>query len=457
MISEPIIEVSQISKMYTIWSSPAARLHGPLLGQLGQLPFVPASARRFCERRSHESFREFYALRDISFSLKRGESMGIIGRNGCGKSTLLQIIAGTLTPTAGEVHLRGSVAALLELGSGFNPEFTGRENIYMNAAIRGLTKEQTDAKIDEIIAFADIGNFIDQPTKTYSSGMLIRVAFAVSVCVLPDVLIVDEALSVGDVFFQQKCFKRIDEIQEAGTSLLFVSHDTASVQRLCDRAILLKDGQAIFEGPPEEAVSRYYAISSGKAALVAPIKAQPIAPVPAVAQDNRFADLRADILEHDILPTARSRHGAGEMKLVAASFVNECGLHAMTVHMQKTATIHLLLKARQAIAAPSTGIQLYDRMNNLVFAAGTRQLRVPLAAFQPDEERIVSFQLDMTVTPGDYTFTVGCGEPSQDGPNAGYIQDRHEGLGPISVYGDNHSTFPFYGIAQLPMRVSVVP
>ena len=180
------------------------------------MPFLPTRARDWCNRHSSQSFRNFHALKNISFTVRRGESVGIIGRNGSGKSTLLQIIAGTLMPTEGEVTVNGSVAALLELGSGFNPEFTGRENVYMNAAIRGMSKEETDAKFGEIVAFADIGDFVDQPTKTYSSGMLVRLAFAVSVCVEPELLIVDEALSVGDVFFQQKCFQRIHTMLNAG-------------------------------------------------------------------------------------------------------------------------------------------------------------------------------------------------------------------------------------------------
>ena len=440
MISEPIIEVCQVSKMYTIWSSPAARLHGPLLGQLGQLPFLPAAARQVCERRSHESFREFYALRDISFSLNRGESVGIIGRNGCGKSTLLQILAGTLTPTAGEVRSRGSVAALLELGSGFNPEFTGRENIYMNAAIRGLTNDQTDAKLDEIIAFADIGDFIDQPTKTYSSGMLVRVAFAVSVCVQPDILIVDEALSVGDVFFQQKCFKRIDEIQQSGTSVLFVSHDTAAVQRLCDRAILLKEGRAVFEGPPEEA---------GKAPELPAVAAR------SATESADVAKLKAEILAHNILPSAKSRHGEHELELIGAMFLNHLGLPSMSVEMLQPATLHLLLRANKPIPVPCAGLHLFDRLNTLVFGAGTRQKRVVVPAMQAGEERIVTLKLTLAVQPGVYTFNLGCSEPSADGPNAGFIQDRHEGLGPIEVFGDTGTTLPFHGLAQLPLEISV--
>ena len=203
-MSSAAITVENVSKAYTVWSSPAARLHGPLLGRLGQLPFLPGGARALCKRLSHDAFRNYYALRDVSLEIRRGASVGILGRNGSGKSTLLQLLAGTLTPTQGDITITGSVAALLELGSGFDAEFTGRENVYLNAAIRGMTRRQTDAKFAEIVAFADIGDFIDQPIKTYSSGMMVRLAFAVSVCLKPEVLLVDEAHSVGDIFFQQE-------------------------------------------------------------------------------------------------------------------------------------------------------------------------------------------------------------------------------------------------------------
>ncbi|MEI8314977.1 MAG: ABC transporter ATP-binding protein [Verrucomicrobiota bacterium] len=183
--SDPVIAVKNLSKAYTIWSSPAARLHGPLLGQIGQWPFLPAVARDFCQRMSHESFRNFYALSDVSFEVQRGESIGIVGRNGSGKSTLLQILAGTLAPSEGQVEVRGRVAALLELGSGFNPEFTGRENVFLNGAIWGIPSREMEKRFDNIAAFADIGEFIEEPVKTYSSGMFARLAFAVAISLEP--------------------------------------------------------------------------------------------------------------------------------------------------------------------------------------------------------------------------------------------------------------------------------
>jgi len=202
-------------------------------------------------------YKEFWALRDINFEVKRGECVGIIGRNGSGKSTLLQIIAGTLNPTIGNVEVYGRVAALLELGSGFNPEFTGRENVYMNATILGLTKAEIDAKYDEIVAFADIGEFIDQPVKTYSSGMYVRLAFAVAINVDPDILIVDEALSVGDVGFQRKCSEKIDSMCQRGVSIFFSSHDLHIVERLCSHALFLSKGICLLNGESKAVVAFY--------------------------------------------------------------------------------------------------------------------------------------------------------------------------------------------------------
>lgn len=202
-------------------------------------------------------YKEFWALKDISFELKRGESIGILGKNGSGKSTLLQIIARTLSPTSGTVKVNGRVAALLELGSGFSPDFTGRENVYMNASILGLSKEETDQRFPEIEAFADIGDFIDQPVKTYSSGMMVRLAFAVQVMVQPDILIVDEALAVGDARFQLKCFARLKKLREAGTSILFVSHSVDQVRAVCDRALLLDHGKTVCMGDAKTTALRY--------------------------------------------------------------------------------------------------------------------------------------------------------------------------------------------------------
>lgn len=241
------IQVDDLSKCYQIYDKPGDRLKQFLF------PRLKPSARR----NGTAYFREFWALRNVSLTVKQGETIGIVGRNGSGKSTLLQIICGTLTPTRGEVRTNGRIAALLELGSGFNPEFSGRENVYLNAAVLGLTKEETDARFDEIAAFADINDFIDQPIKTYSSGMVVRLAFAVAINADPQILVVDEALSVGDELFQRKCFARIEQIRARGATILFVSHSGATVVELCDRAVLLDSGEQLAIGSPKHIVSCY--------------------------------------------------------------------------------------------------------------------------------------------------------------------------------------------------------
>lgn len=247
MSSEIAIKVESLSKCYQIYDQPRERLK----------QFVLPRLQRLVGQQPRQYFHEFWALKDISFEVKKGEAVGIVGRNGSGKSTLLQIITGTLAPTAGSVSTQGRIAALLELGSGFNPDFTGRENVYLNGALLGFSNEQIDEKFDAIAAFADIGQHLDQPVKTYSSGMLVRLAFAVQVQVEPEILIVDEALAVGDALFQKRCFQRIEKLTSDGTTLLFVSHDQESVRTLTNRALLLNKGKAAAWGLSSEVVLEY--------------------------------------------------------------------------------------------------------------------------------------------------------------------------------------------------------
>jgi len=247
MSSEIAIKVENLSKCYQIYDHPRDFLKQAIGSRL----------QRLIGREPRQYFREFWVLKDISFEIKKGETVGIIGRNGCGKSTLLQMICGTLNPTSGNIQTNGRVAALLELGSGFNPEFTGRENVYMNAAVLGLSKEEIDIRFDDIVAFADIGEFIDQPVKTYSSGMMVRLAFAVVAHVDADILVIDEALAVGDAFFQQKCMRYLRDFQSKSGTVLFVSHDISSVTGLCDHAILLAGGSISCISSPEEAAKLY--------------------------------------------------------------------------------------------------------------------------------------------------------------------------------------------------------
>ncbi len=238
-MKENVIELKNVSKIYKLYDNPMDRLKEAL------------NISKKCRH------TEYYALNDINFTIKKGECVGIIGTNGSGKSTVLKIITGVLNRTAGEMNVNGRISALLELGAGFNMEYTGIENVYLNGAMIGFSKEEIDAKLDDILSFADIGDFVNQPVKTYSSGMFVRLAFAVAINIDPEILIVDEALSVGDVFFQVKCYKKFEEFKKMGKTIVIVSHDLSSISKYCDRVILLNKGNKIADGKPKEIVDMY--------------------------------------------------------------------------------------------------------------------------------------------------------------------------------------------------------
>lgn len=341
-----VIRVDRLSKCYQIYDRPHDRLK----------QFVTPRLRSLVGRPPVNYFREFWALRDVSFNVGRGETVGIIGRNGSGKSTLLQMICGTLMPTSGTVETNGRVAALLELGAGFNPEFTGRENVYLNAMVLGLTQEEVESRFDDIAAFADIGQFIEQPVKHYSSGMYARLAFAVAINVDPDILVVDEALAVGDEPFQRKCFARIDAIKNRGATILFVSHSGAAIINLCDRAVLLNAGERLFTGIPKRAVyfgqklgnttddkaveliAEIRRIDAGgeSAAAPAPVAQEAESPAPAPAEDSSVGGLEPffdatfvpDTLSYD---EVGARLGAPMLQTMAGVQVN----HILRGHRYK--------------------------------------------------------------------------------------------------------------------------
>ncbi|WKX26174.1 ABC transporter ATP-binding protein [Tatumella ptyseos] len=248
---EIAIKVNNLSKCYQIYSLPRDRLK----------QFIMPGINKLLRKENKNYFREFWALDSVSFTINKGETIGIIGRNGAGKSTLLQLICGTLTPSRGEVEVNGRIAALLELGAGFNPEFTGYENVYLNGSVLGLTKAEIDEKYNSIIEFADIGRFIDQPVKTYSSGMYVRLAFAVQACIDPEILIIDEALAVGDIGFQYKCFKRMEALKKRGTTIIMVTHSTGSILEYADRCLVMQKGKLI--GNTEDVLSAVLAYEKG--------------------------------------------------------------------------------------------------------------------------------------------------------------------------------------------------
>ncbi len=324
-----------------------------MLGRIGQWPFLPAATRQLCRRLSHESFKSFYALRNVSFSVRRGECVGIIGMNGSGKSTLLQVITRTLQPTEGEIFTRGRAAALLELGSGFNPEFTGRENVFLSGAILGLSSVQIKARFQDIADFSEIGEFIEHPVKTYSSGMQVRLAFSVTTAIAPDILIVDEALSVGDAYFQHKCFARIRKLREQGMTLLFVSHDPGAVKSLCDRAILLDAGVMIRDDAPEAVLDYYNAIIAKHMA-------------------------NHTIQQTETLTGGRSTR-SGNKRVVADSIeLLEHGASVQTVRVGEAVTFRVRANVRHAIEGFTVGILIRDRVGNDVFGTNTHHVLGPL-------------------------------------------------------------------------------
>jgi len=293
------IRVDAVSKQFRIYNRPVDRLKESLT------------------RGRWKTHREFWALSNISFEVEAGTTTGIIGPNGSGKSTLLQIITGTLEPTHGKVWHEGRIAALLELGAGFNPEFTGIENIFMNSALMGLSKAETERLLPEITGFAEIGDFIDQPLKTYSSGMYIRLAFATAIASSPEILIVDEALSVGDAVFQHRCTRRIKEMQENGTTILFVSHDPGAIRALCSRAILLNNGHMAADGAPADVLDRYQKVIMDREAAYAENQL-------ALANQRRREKspaTAADVTEHTT-PQFTYRHGNGSAEIVHVDLLN---------------------------------------------------------------------------------------------------------------------------------------
>jgi len=303
--AEEIISLNNVNKMFPIYKSP----HHRFLQMLSPI------------RDKERWYKKFLALRDISIEIGKGETFGIVGRNGSGKSTLLQIICGILSPTSGHVGVKGRIAALLELGAGFNPEFTGRENVFLNGTVLGLTREEVAARFDEIAAFADIGDYIDQPVKSYSSGMYVRLAFAVAIHVTPDILIIDEALSVGDEAFQRKCFARINALRDSGVTILFVSHSAGIVTELCNRALLLDRGEMLALGHPREVVAKYHKLLFAPQDKVAEIR----------------EGLRAESLLAPSLPALQETAESGVEKLAVT--IEEDHAY-FDEHMRPSSTVH---------------------------------------------------------------------------------------------------------------------
>lgn len=400
------IRVDRVSKCYAVFEKPSDRLKQMAASGLQRITGIPQ--KRY--------FEPFWALRDVSFEVARGECVGIVGRNGSGKSTLLQIITGTLSPTAGNVHVSGRVAALLELGSGFNPEFTGLENVHLNASLLGLDRAELESKLDAILAFADIGEFIDRPVKTYSSGMVVRLAFAVQAQIDPDVLIVDEALAVGDARFQAKCFARLEALRQQGTSILLVTHSTEQVVQHCDRAVLLDGGRKIDDGSPRQIVNRYLDLLYSRDARQGPAALQAgeagnsdERPRPEVESVDPLFFVRAESM-YAARPTYNAyehRWGDGKAEIIDHLVIANGVAYPRNIPAHSILTCYVRCRVLEPLVRPIFGVTLKTKEGVTIY--GTNSELTPLAIPFDGEpgDKVIECSFPLNCAAGDYFLSFG--------------------------------------------------
>jgi ABC-type polysaccharide/polyol phosphate transport system ATPase subunit len=370
-----LVLVQNVSKLYRLYRRPADRLR----------ELLP---------RARPRHTDFWALRDIGFEVENGETLGLVGPNGCGKSTLLQIVCGILQPTSGRVVTRGRIAALLELGAGFNPEFTGRENVYLNGEIMGLSRAEIDRAMPSIESFAEIGEFIGRPVKEYSSGMYVRLAFSTAIHVDPEILIVDEALAVGDAVFANRCVRKFQELRERKITVLFVSHDLGLVKQLSDRAILLLNGRIAAQGAPNDVINRYIGLVLAKEESKS-------------KKDDRIH--------------ASFRHGDGSSEILSVEILNARGEPATAVTGGEPIIVRVRSRFHQAKSDPMVGILIRTRIGMDVYGTNTRLERVRLGDFEPGDELEVDFAVECWLTPQQYTLTVAT--QNADGTSHDWLDD----------------------------------
>ena len=386
-MAETAIHVDHISKVYRLYAKPRDRI---------KEVFSPT-------RKVY--YREHYALHDVSFSINRGETVGIIGTNGAGKSTILKIITGVLNPTGGNVTVNGRISALLELGAGFNMEYTGLENVYLNGTMIGFSKEEIDRKLDDILAFADIGDFIHQPVKTYSSGMFVRLAFAVAINIDPEILIVDEALSVGDAFFQVKCYHKFEEFKKQGRTILFVSHDLGSIQKYCDRVVLLNKGRKYAEGTPKDMIDLYKKIMVGQD-IPGMDESVPDAPRPGEENwQSTDGKLWRSSMEEN--PECSS-YGNG-----AATILDYCVMdqnHRITnvLSANEAYTVQMKVQFHQRLSEPVFALTLRDKQGTDICGTNTMFEDFNTGDVEDGDIRIISFTQQMNLKGGEYLLCLGC-------------------------------------------------
>lgn len=397
------INVEGVSKRFEIYAHPRDQLKqffAPLLSQiLGTEP--------------KKYFREFWALRDINIQIKQGEAYGIVGLNGSGKSTLLQIIAGTLSPTLGKISTNGRIGALLELGSGFNPNFTGRENVYMNGALLGFSRDQIDKKFEAIQSFADIGDHFDQPLFTYSSGMQMRVAFAVSTTFEPDILIIDEALAVGDAYFQQKCFHRIERFKADGGTLLFVSHDANTVKHLCDKAVLISNGRAISYGVPKTVIDLYQGLVAQKTDLSDQAIVVSQSPNIQITESTKPLETNATWTKSTTITTNK------DAELIDFKLLDGNSDQVTHIESETALSVQYRIRLNKDFDRPAFGLIVRDKIGRSIFETSTYAMRMEEKPIAVGKEVVVCFKFNFNLRAGQYSFSVGVA-------NRGFLRSAFE-------------------------------
>ena len=378
-MSEVAIRVNNVSKLYKLYDKPMDRLKESL-----------GLSRK-------QMYKEHYALRNVSFDVHRGETVGIIGTNGSGKSTMLKIITGVLNPTEGDVQIQGRISALLELGAGFNMEYTGIENIYLNGTMMGFSKEEIDKKLDDILDFADIGDFVYQLVKTYSSGMFVRLAFAVSINIEPDILIVDEALSVGDVFFQVKCYHKFEEFKKMGKTILFVSHDLGSISKYCDRVILLNKGQKLSEGKPKQIVDEYKQILVKHDDMPLDVQNKNIEQVDNTVWKSKLK-LNPSLIEY----------GEKQAEIIDFAIIDDNGDITSNIQKNTEFTIKMKVKFNQKMQEPIFAFTIKDLQGTEVTGTNTMYEKIDTGSVDVGDIRIAEFKQNMNLQGRNYLLALGC-------------------------------------------------
>ena len=416
-MSDTAIRVNNVSKLYKLYDKPTDRL------------------KETFGLTKRKVYKEHYALHNLDFEIKKGECVGIIGTNGAGKSTILKIITGVLNPTEGEVDIDGRISALLELGAGFNMEYTGIENVYLNGTMIGFSKEEIDAKLDDILSFADIGDFVNQPVKTYSSGMFVRLAFAVAINIEPEILIVDEALSVGDVFFQSKCFKKFEEFKEMGKTILFVSHDLGSISKYCDRAILLNKGKKLAEGTPKDIIDIYKKVLVGQLDENNHENTQK-----GVDELNHIENVEGLWKDNYVINPDFQEYGDHIVEIVDFAVVDEDGIYTSSIVKNTSFTIKVKIRANESVENPIVAFTIKDIKGTDVTGTNTMFENTDIGRMAPREEKVITFKQNNNLQGGQYLISLGCTRYENDDFQ---VYDRLYDICSLSVISDKN-TVGFY-------------